>query len=65
MNEKLLDIIAQEAHLEFDDHADSHTGLSRDCERCRDFAIRLMVRIAATPMYQLEELTFTRERVVN
>ena len=64
-NDKLLSIIAEEAHLEFVEHADSESSLSRDCERCRDFALRLMVRLAGTELYHSEQLSFTRERVVN
>lgn len=63
LKQQLLDLIAEEAHNEFMEHADSEDGISQNCERCRDFAMRLMVRIAGTNLYQMEELTFTPERV--
>lgn len=67
MDDKLLEIITQEAHLEFAEHGDSPTGLSRDCERCRDFAMRLMIRMVhfAEMQYQAAEISVTRDRAVN
>lgn len=64
----LIDQWTEEVHREF--HKQTDLGLlSKDCERCRHLALRLLqlqaVNLVETGLVDAEQLSFTRERLAN
>lgn len=69
MSATLIDQWTEDVHHEFHEHPGPKLRLSNHCERCRNLALRLLEmqaqKLIEIDAMDAEELSFTRERLVN
>ena len=69
MSATLIDQWTEEVHREFHKQTGFGSVPSKDCQRCRNLALRLFElqaeRLVETAQMDVEQLSFTRERLTN